>query len=98
MACLFALTMPSGVGIGTWLALGYNPNSPGALVVEGVLDSLSAGILIYTAVNMIKADFGSNIMTSNSRLFITSFCMVLLVLEHFKDNIKINFSSRLILN
>jgi len=78
MTCLFAVTMPSGVGIGTWLALGYNPNSPAALVVEGVLDSLSAGILIYTALHMIQADFGSNIMTSNSRLSIASFCMVLL--------------------
>ncbi|KAK7351273.1 hypothetical protein VNO77_10593 [Canavalia gladiata] len=79
MACFFALTTPVGVGIGTGIASVYNPHSPGALVVEGVLDSLSAGILVYMAlVDLIAADFLSKRMSCNFRLQIVSYCMLFL--------------------
>uniref|UniRef100_A0A1D1Y8E9 Zinc transporter 4, chloroplastic n=1 Tax=Anthurium amnicola TaxID=1678845 RepID=A0A1D1Y8E9_9ARAE len=74
MACFFAITTPSGIGAGAALASFYNPNSPRALVVEGVLDSVSAGILIYMAlVDLIAADFLSRNMSCNTRLQVSSY-------------------------
>ncbi|XP_045800141.1 zinc transporter 4, chloroplastic-like [Trifolium pratense] len=79
MACFFALTTPIGVGIGTGIASVYNPYSPGALIAEGILDSLSAGILVYMAlVDLIAADFLSKRMSCNFRLQIASYCMLFL--------------------
>ncbi|KAL1344898.1 hypothetical protein HN51_018701 [Arachis hypogaea] len=79
MACFFALTTPTGVGIGTAIASVYNPHSAGALVTEGILDSLSAGILVYMAlVDLIAADFLSKRMSCNFRLQIVSYCMLFL--------------------
>lgn len=69
MACFFAITAPTGVGVGVGVASFYNANSPRALVVEGILDSISAGILIYMAlVDLIAADFLSRRMSCNIRL------------------------------
>ncbi|KAF7830468.1 zinc transporter 4, chloroplastic [Senna tora] len=79
MACFFALTAPAGIGIGTAIASVYNPNSPGALIVEGILDSCSAGILVYMAlVDLIAADFLSKRMRCNFRLQIASYCTLFL--------------------
>lgn len=41
------LITPIGVGIGIGVHSGYNPNSGAALLSIGILDSISAGILIY---------------------------------------------------
>ncbi|KAH7523815.1 hypothetical protein FEM48_Zijuj06G0052000 [Ziziphus jujuba var. spinosa] len=79
MACFFAVTTPAGIGIGTAVASFYNPNSPGALVAEGILDSLSAGILVYMAlVDLIAADFLSKRMSCNFRLQVVSYFMLFL--------------------
>ncbi|OMO66944.1 Zinc/iron permease [Corchorus capsularis] len=79
MACFFAITTPSGIGIGTAIASVYNPYSPAALVVEGILDSLSAGILVYMAlVDLIAADFLSKRMSCNFRLQVVSYFMLFL--------------------
>ncbi|XVF89093.1 hypothetical protein PTKIN_Ptkin19aG0103000 [Pterospermum kingtungense] len=79
MACFFALTTPAGIGIGTAIASFYNPYSPAALVIEGILDSLSAGILVYMAlVDLIAADFLSKRMSCNFRLQVVSYFMLFL--------------------
>ncbi|KAE9609331.1 hypothetical protein Lal_00020037 [Lupinus albus] len=79
MACFFALTTPLGIGIGIGIASVYNPYSAGALITEGILDSLSAGILVYMAlVDLIAADFLSKRMSCNFRLQIVSYCMLFL--------------------
>ncbi|BAT77983.1 hypothetical protein VIGAN_02060200 [Vigna angularis var. angularis] len=79
MACFFALTTPLGVSIGTAISSRFNPYSPGALITEGILDSLSAGILVYMAlVDLIAADFLSKRMSCNFRLQIASYCMLFL--------------------
>lgn len=79
MACFFALTTPLGVAIGTLVASNFNPYSPGALITEGILDSLSAGILVYMAlVDLIAADFLSKKMRCSLRLQIVSFCLLFL--------------------
>uniref|UniRef100_K7M5W1 Uncharacterized protein n=1 Tax=Glycine max TaxID=3847 RepID=K7M5W1_SOYBN len=73
MSCFFALTTPLGV------ASVFNPYSPGALITEGILDSLSAGILVYMAlVDLIAADFLSKKMPCNFRLQIICYCLLFL--------------------
>jgi len=47
-AVLFGLTTPLGIAVGLGVRTTYNPGSATASIVSGVLDSLSAGILIYT--------------------------------------------------
>ncbi|KAL6602880.1 hypothetical protein ACP70R_043241 [Stipagrostis hirtigluma subsp. patula] len=79
MAFFFAITTPAGIALGTGLASFYNPNSPRALVVEGILDSISAGILIYMAlVDLIAADFLSKRMSCNPRLQVGSYIALFL--------------------
>ncbi|WOK93873.1 zinc transporter 10 isoform X1 [Canna indica] len=74
MACFFAMTTPAGIAVGAVVASSYNTNSPRALVVEGLLDSMSAGILIYMAlVDLIAADFLSQTMSCNVRLQVASY-------------------------
>lgn len=74
MACFFALTTPGGIAVGIGLASFYNPASPRALIVEGILDPISAGILVYMSlVDLIAADFMSKKMRSNMRLQIVSY-------------------------
>ncbi|KAJ6554373.1 Zinc/iron permease [Mycena capillaripes] len=48
-AVVFGLSTPLGIAVGLAMCATYNADDPGALVVSGVLDSLSAGILMYTA-------------------------------------------------
>ncbi|GAB4854446.1 Fe(2+) transport protein 3, chloroplastic [Ancistrocladus abbreviatus] len=74
MACFFAITTPAGIAVGIGVASFYNPNSPRALIIEGILDCLSAGILIYMSlVDLIAADFLSKRMSCNVRLQIVSY-------------------------
>ncbi|KAG5736017.1 Zinc-regulated transporter 1 [Termitomyces sp. T112] len=47
-ALLYGITTPVGIAAGLGVRTTYNPNSTTALIVSGVLDSLSAGILVYT--------------------------------------------------
>ncbi|KAG9137595.1 hypothetical protein Leryth_011346 [Lithospermum erythrorhizon] len=69
MAIFFSLTTPVGIGIGIGISSIYNENGSTALIVEGVFNSASAGILIYMAlVDLLAADFMSPRMQSNIRL------------------------------
>ncbi|KAH7651312.1 Zinc/iron permease fungal/plant protein [Dioscorea alata] len=79
MAFFFAITTPLGVGIGAGIASSYNANSPRALVLEGLLDSISAGILIYMAlVDLIANDFLNRSMKYNVHLQVTSYACLFL--------------------
>ncbi|KAL9412525.1 hypothetical protein AB3S75_046034 [Citrus x aurantiifolia] len=69
MATFFSLTTPVGIAIGIGISSVYEENSPTALIVEGIFNSASAGILIYMAlVDLLAADFMNPILQSNSRL------------------------------
>ncbi|GAA5824440.1 hypothetical protein JCM11251_000422 [Rhodosporidiobolus azoricus] len=58
MGGAFTLITPIGVAIGIGVHSAYNPNSGAALLSIGVLDSISAGILIYGGiVEMLYHDF-----------------------------------------
>jgi solute carrier family 39 (zinc transporter), member 1/2/3 len=47
-AILFGLTAPLGIAVGLGVRSSYSPDSEAATIVSGVLDALSAGVLIYT--------------------------------------------------
>ncbi|BBG99825.1 zinc transporter 1 precursor [Prunus dulcis] len=58
MALFFSLTTPVGIAIGIGISNVYEENSPTALIVEGVFNAASAGILIYMSlVDLLAADF-----------------------------------------
>ncbi|KAL0726433.1 hypothetical protein Bca4012_022526 [Brassica carinata] len=79
MAFFFMITTPIGVAVGTAIASSYDSYSVAALVAEGVLDSLSAGILVYMAlVDLIAADFLSKKMSVDFKLQIVSYCFLFL--------------------
>ncbi|MED6131670.1 Zinc transporter 6, chloroplastic [Stylosanthes scabra] len=77
MCLMFSVTTPMGIILGMILfsATGYDDSNPNALIMEGLLGSLSSGILIYMAlVDLIALDFFHNkLMTSNLGLKKVSF-------------------------
>ncbi|XP_043718458.1 zinc transporter 6, chloroplastic-like [Telopea speciosissima] len=82
MCFLFSVTTPMGIVMGMVVlsVTGYNDNSPSALILEGLLGSLSSGVLIYMAlVDLIAADFFHNKMMS-SEPWITKVSYIALVL------------------
>ncbi|KAL3650751.1 hypothetical protein CASFOL_007154 [Castilleja foliolosa] len=79
MACFFAVTTPLGIAVGIGVSSIYNVNSARALIVEGVMDSISAGILVYMAlVDLIAADFLSKRMSCNVKLQMVSYFVLFL--------------------
>lgn len=45
---MYGITTPIGIAVGLGIRTTYNPNTPTASIVSGVMDSLSSGILLYT--------------------------------------------------
>ncbi|KAL5080080.1 hypothetical protein RYX36_008501 [Vicia faba] len=92
MILFFCLIFPIGIGIGIGISDIYNENSPKALIVEGLLLSASAGVLINMAlVDLVAADFLNSKMLTSLRLqlgaslalFIGLICMsILALMEH----------------
>lgn len=80
-AILYGLTMPIGIAAGLGVRKTYNPESATAKIVSGTLDSLSAGILIYTGlVELLAHEFLFNkemMNASNRKLAYSLSCMVL---------------------
>ncbi|XP_041990372.1 zinc transporter 1-like [Salvia splendens] len=69
MMIFFSVTTPIGIAVGIGISSVYEENSPKALIVEGILNSASAGILVYMAlVDLLAADFMNPRMQSNVRL------------------------------
>jgi len=79
-ASLYGVTTPIGIAAGLGVRSTYNPDSTKASVVSGVLDALSAGILIYTGlVELIAHEFLFNkemINGSNGKLAYAITCML----------------------
>lgn len=76
-AIVYGLSTPLGIAIGLGVRTSYNPGSTTASIVSGVMDSLSAGILIYTGLVEVSylyhgcVEAGAKILYSSSR---TSSC------------------------
>ncbi|KAM0039675.1 putative zinc/iron permease [Helianthus debilis subsp. tardiflorus] len=69
MAIFFSLTTPVGIAIAIRISKIYREESSTSLIVEGVLNSCSAGILVYMAlVDLLVAHFMNPRMQSNLRL------------------------------
>ncbi|KAF8007627.1 hypothetical protein BT93_K1584 [Corymbia citriodora subsp. variegata] len=69
MALFFSLTTPVGIAIGLGVSNVYDESSPKALIVEGIFNAASAGILMYMAlVDLLAADFMSPKLQNNGRL------------------------------
>lgn len=68
----YGLTTPISIAIGLGLRTTYNPGSFTANVVSGILDSMSAGILIYTGlVELLARDFLFNPVRTNNNKRLT---------------------------
>lgn len=66
MGAFFSFTTPMGIVIGITVTNTYKENSSRALIVEGVLNSAFAGILIYMAlVDLLSPDFMNPRMQKN---------------------------------
>ncbi|MQL70260.1 hypothetical protein Taro_002550 [Colocasia esculenta] len=79
MALFFSLTTPLGIALGIGITSRYDENSTTALTVEGLLDSASAGILIYMAlVDLLAADFTNPRVQNNGRLQLVAYVALLL--------------------
>ncbi|KAE8676337.1 Zinc transporter 3 [Hibiscus syriacus] len=69
MALFFSLTTPVGIAIGIGITNVYDESSSTALIVEGLLNAASAGILIYMAlVDLLAADFMNPKLQNNGLL------------------------------
>ncbi|KAF7835690.1 zinc transporter 5 [Senna tora] len=69
MASFFSLTTPIGIAIGMGISGVYKENSQTGLIVEGIFNSASAGILIYMAlVDLLAADFMNPRLQSNFKI------------------------------
>lgn len=71
-SAVYGLTTPIAISIGLGLRHTYNPGSNIANIVSGVFDSVSAGILIYTAlVELLARDFLFDPCRTNDRRRLT---------------------------
>ncbi|KXS14386.1 Zinc/iron permease [Gonapodya prolifera JEL478] len=61
MVLLYTVITPLGVAVGVAMSDLYNPNSITALLTQGIIDSLSSGILIYDSlVNLLHVNITTN--------------------------------------
>ncbi|XP_047167973.1 zinc transporter 6, chloroplastic-like [Vigna umbellata] len=82
MCFMFSVTTPVGIILGMVLfsVTGYDDSNPKALIMEGLLGSVSSGILIYMAlVDLIAVDFFHNKLM-NSNLWLKKFSFLALTL------------------
>ncbi|CAN6287305.1 unnamed protein product [Urochloa humidicola] len=75
----FSTTTPFGIALGLALTRVYSDSSPTALIVVGLLNAASAGLLHYMAlVDLLAADFMGPKLQGSVRLQLVSFAAVLL--------------------
>ncbi|XP_034698561.1 fe(2+) transport protein 1-like [Vitis riparia] len=79
MVFFFSVTTPFGIALGIGLSHVYSDNSPASLIVVGVLNATSGGLLNYMAlVDLLAADFMGAKLQSNMKLQMWAFIAVLL--------------------
>ncbi|KAI9073479.1 hypothetical protein K1719_027918 [Acacia pycnantha] len=75
----FSVTTPFGIALGIGLSNVYSDTSPTALIVIGILNAISAGLLNYMAlVDLLAADFMGPKLQQNVKLQIWAYAAVLL--------------------
>lgn len=79
MIFFFSATTPFGIALGIGLSNVYSDTSPTALIVEGILNAVSAGLLNYMAlVDLLATDFMGPKLQGRMKLQIWSYLAVLL--------------------
>ncbi|XP_057971209.1 fe(2+) transport protein 1-like [Malania oleifera] len=79
MVFFFSVTTPFGIALGIGLSNVYSPNSPTALIVVGLLNASSAGLLNYMAlVDLLASDFMGPKLQGRAKLQIWAYVAVLL--------------------
>ncbi|GMP68339.1 hypothetical protein CsSME_00027983 [Camellia sinensis var. sinensis] len=79
MAFFFSATTPFGIALGIGLSNVYSDNSPTALIVVGILDAASAGLLNYMAlVDLLASDFMGTKLQGSMKLQGWAFVAVIL--------------------
>lgn len=77
----YGLTTPIAIAVGLGVRESFTPGSPTTLIVNGVFDSVSAGILIYTGLVELMAHefmFSPEMKKSSMGMMLSAFgCMVL---------------------
>lgn len=80
-ALLYGIMTPLGIAVGLGVRTTYNPGSTRATAVSGVLDAISAGILMYTGfVELLAHEFLFNREmreASNGKLLYALGCVLL---------------------
>lgn len=80
MGFIYCLTTPIGIAIGIGIHSTFNGNSPSAILAQAILDSLSAGILLYSAyVELIAMEMNHNPEFLNRSFFSKFTCFISLV-------------------
>uniref|UniRef100_A0A803LER8 Uncharacterized protein n=1 Tax=Chenopodium quinoa TaxID=63459 RepID=A0A803LER8_CHEQI len=70
MAVFFSLTTPLGIAVGIGISKVYEESSPTALIVQGLLNAVAAGILINMAlVNLLAEDLMNPKVQSKAKIF-----------------------------
>ncbi|CAN8098138.1 unnamed protein product [Discula destructiva] len=80
LVCAFALTCPIGQAIGLVVRNSYDPNSAFGLIIVGIFNAISSGLLLYAStVDLLAEDFLSHEaqMTLTKGEKISAFCWVL---------------------
>ncbi|KAL3616744.1 Fe(2+) transport protein 2 [Castilleja foliolosa] len=79
MMFFFSATTPFGIGLGIGLSKVYSENSPTALIVVGLLNACSAGLLNYMAlVDLLASEFMGPKLQKSMRLQTWAYVAVLL--------------------
>ncbi|KAI8828754.1 hypothetical protein BJ741DRAFT_625485 [Chytriomyces cf. hyalinus JEL632] len=62
LCILYPITTPIGIAIGVGVHNAFNPNSHGLILTQGILNSLSAGILFYnTYTELMSEEISHNV-------------------------------------
>ncbi|KAF9356979.1 high-affinity Zn(2+) transporter zrt1 [Mortierella sp. NVP85] len=79
LAIIFSLTTPVGAAIGIGISSTYSSHSTSSLLVEGIFDSISTGILLYMGyVNLLAIEFNLNGEIRKESKKIKSMCFLAL--------------------
>ncbi|KAG0299682.1 high-affinity Zn(2+) transporter zrt1 [Dissophora globulifera] len=79
LALIFSLMTPVGVAIGIGISSSYNAASTTSLLVEGIFDSISTGILLYMGyVNLLAIEFNLNGELRKESKKVKSMCFIAL--------------------
>lgn len=81
LALIYGFSTPIAIAVGLGLRRTYNPGSQTALIVNGVFDSISAGILIYTGLVELMAHefmFSAVMRKAKLKVVLSAFAMMCL--------------------